>query len=638
MNPTATCRLKLSKKIWAGVPGSDANGYSDPADTIQYAFGVVPEGTHFRDFARADGSVDTHRLTGGILMVTGDNTTDVALAPGRYWLYEFVIGRDADGVTPRYYQRTGWDFTAVVDGERRSPVDDNDGAVLFEVGAQTREMSIVAINKAVCVELDKRLSSGTGRTNGVLFFGTSSYLGLTQLGSANFDGNAVVRVGITGMDGKVRLDGFTSGNNVFIHEVVPKASYDAGVRPQKMDVYRLDGTLWYSAGFPDAHEVTQDELDALLRNPKFTEAGRALIHTNLRVGDWLFTNQNYFYERQGLMRVEVTNNTGKKGKLRLSKKIWAGVPGADANGYSNPDDTIQYAFGVVPAGTHYGDFALADGAVDTSKLIGGVLTVVGANVVELMLEPGQYWLYEFVIGRNADGVSLRYFQRTGWDFTALIDGERRAPVDDIDGAVAFEIGAQTAQVEIVGINKSVSVQIDKRFTPGAQDKEKAGVLFLATSSYLGVLPIVRDAIGSSNSTAILRLGVTGPNGSVRLDGFTSGNNVFIHEIVPQDAYDAGIMPVSMSVYGLDGTRVFTSEFKLQGALREGENWRDDEHQRRLTQADLDALLAEPKLTRAGRALILEHVRAGDYLFSNANYFSERQGVMRVEVLNDSGRG
>ncbi|WP_322003565.1 hypothetical protein [Paraburkholderia tropica] len=98
------------------------------------------------------------------------------------------------------------------------------------------------------------------------------------------------------------------------------------------------------------------------------------------------------------------------------------------------------------------------------------------------------------------------------------------------------------------------------------------------------------------------------------------------------------MPVSMSVYGLDGTRVFTSEFKLQGALREGENWRDDEHQRRLTQADLDALLAEPKLTRAGRALILEHVRAGDYLFSNANYFSERQGVMRVEVLNDSGRG
>ncbi|MFP3560673.1 hypothetical protein SB861_60325, partial [Paraburkholderia sp. SIMBA_049] len=88
------------------------------------------------------------------------------------------------------------------------------------------------------------MSSGTGRTNGVLFFGTSSYLGLTQLGSANFDGNAVVRVGITGMDGKVRLDGFTSGNNVFIHEVVPKASYDAGVRPQKMDVYRLDGTLW----------------------------------------------------------------------------------------------------------------------------------------------------------------------------------------------------------------------------------------------------------------------------------------------------------------------------------------------------------------------------------------------------------
>ncbi|WP_310634441.1 hypothetical protein [Paraburkholderia sp.] len=632
-------KLRLSKKIWAGVPGSDANGYSDPADTIQYAFGVVPAGTHYSEIALVDGAVDTSKLIGGVLTVVGANTVELMLEPGQYWLYEFVIGRDPDGVSPRYSQRGGWDYTALLDGVRHAPVDDIDGAVAFEIGANVVDVNIVGINKSLCVEIDKRMSAGTGRTSGVLFFATSSYRGLTQLGSENFDGNAVVRLGVTGADGKVRLDGFVSGNNVFIHEVVPKASYDAGVRPEKMDVHQLDGSFWFSAGFPDAHEITAEELNALLSSPKFTEAGRALIRANMHVGDWLFTNQNYFYQRQGVMRVDVTNNNGKKGKLRLTKKIWAGVPGADANGYSNPDDTIQYAFGVVPAGTHYGDIALADGAVDTSKLIGGVLTVVGANAVELQLEPGQYWLYEFVIARDDDGVSLHYFQRTGWDFTALIDGDRRAPVDDIDGAVAFEIGAQTSLVEVVGINKSLSVQIEKRFTPGAQAKEKEGILFIATSSYRGVLPLsdVRNS-GNGNDRAIVRLGVTGPGGTVRFDGFTSGNNVFIHEIVPQDVYDNGIMPISMSVYGLNGALMFTSEFKLQGALRQGEDWRDNEHQRRITEADLDALLAEPKLTPAGRALILKHVQVGDYLFSNPRSLAERQGVMRVEVLNDSGRG
>ncbi|MFX1685151.1 hypothetical protein [Paraburkholderia sp. A1RO-5L] len=635
MNASNTSsHIRLSKKIWAGAPGSDANGYSDPSNTIQYAFGVVPEGLHYASIANPDGSVDAGKLIGGVLLVVGANEVKLALAPGKYWLYEFVIGRNADGVSLQFSQRTGWDFTAVVNGERTSPVDDQDGAIAFEIGTGVADVRIVGINKALCVEIDKRMSSGTGRTEGVLFFGTSSYLGLTQTGSPNFDGTAVVRLGVTGANGKLRLDGFVSGNNVFIHEIVPKAYYDAGVRPDKMDVYNIDGAFWYSAGFPDAHEVTQEELTALLHNPKFTPAARELIRANVHAGDWLFTNQNYFYQRQGVMRVEVTNNNGRKGKLRLSKKIWAGVPGSDANGYSEPDGTIQYAFGLVPAGTHYSALADAQGAVDTNKLIGGVLMIVGADTIELQLAPGSYWLYEFVIARADDGVSLRFLQRTGWDFTALVDGERRAPIDDTDGAIAFEIGAQTSEVNVVGINKSVSVQIEKQFTPGAQESEKVGILFVATDSYLGILP----RADNGNSCGIVRLGVTGPGGKLRLDGFTSGNNVFIHEIVSQDAYDAGLWPISMSVYRTDGSRLFTSEFKLQGALRAGEDWRDDENQRRITEADLDALLADPKLTPAGRDLILRHVQVGDYLFSNTHYFSERQGVMRVEVLNDSGRG
>lgn len=143
---------------------------------------------------------------------------------------------------------------------------------------------------------------------------------------------------------------------------------------------------------------------------------------------------------------------------------------------------------------------------------------------------------------------------------------------------------------------------------------------------------------NANDRAIVRLGVTGPGGKVRLDGFTSGNNVFIHENVPQDTYDPGIWPISMNIYRLDGSLWFMSEFKLQEPLRMGEDWRDDENQRRITEANLDAWLADPKLTPAGRGLILKHVHAGDNLFANTQYFAERQDVLRVEVLNESGHG
>ncbi len=630
MSPVMSSGILLSKKIWAGVPGADVNGRSDPAATIQYAFGVVPANTPFASLCRADRSVDPQRLIGGVLSVIGNAQLALALAPGQYWLYEFVIERSAAGALS-YTHRTGWDFTAAIDGTVRGPVNDDDGAIAFEVrsGAPLR---IVGINKSVCVQIDKRYSAGNGRKDGILFFGTSSYLGLTQ-GAPHWDGSAVVRLGVTDSDGSLRLDGFTSGNNVFIHEVVPQALYVAGMRPQQMEVYDIDGSLWYTSGFPDFHQVSQAELDRLLADPKFTPADHALIREHLHAGDWLFTNQNYLFQRQGLMRVVVTNDNGKKGKLILSKKVWAGVPGSDANGRSDPADTIQYAFGVVPAHTHYGDISKADGSVDESKLLGGPLTVVGNAEVELMLAPGQYWLYEFVIKRNNDGVTLSYTQRTGWDFTAEIDGTLRSPVDDRDGAIAFEVGAATSVVRVAGINKSVSVQIETQFTAGAQAQERQDILFFATSSYRGILPTADNM----NGNAIVRLGVTGADGTVRLDGFTSGNNVFIHEVISQEIYDAGIWPISMTVYNLDGALWFTSNFQVQGPLRNGESWRNDEHQRRLTQADVDQLLADPKFTSAGRALIRRKVRAGDYLFSNSGYFFQRQGVLRVTVLNDSGR-
>ncbi|MBB3255913.1 hypothetical protein F4827_000739 [Paraburkholderia bannensis] len=612
-------RMRLSKKIWAGVPGSDANGYSDPADTIQYAFGVVPAGTQYADLADAQGAVDSSKLIGGVLMVVGASTVELQLAPGSYWLYEFVIERDTDGVSVRFSQRGGWDFSALVDGERRTPPEGADGAITFEIGDQTSVVNVVGINKSLCVQIDKRLSSsaGAGSKKDILFFGTSSYLGLTP-DKFNWNGPAIVRLGLTNADGELRLDGFVSGCNVFIHEVVPKALYDAGVRPGKMSVYRLDGSLWYDTDLPEAHEITQAEIDQLLADPKYTEAGHALIRGHLHVGDWIFATSSYFYDRQGVMRVEITNDNHRKGRLCLSKKIWAGVPGSDANGYSDPADTIQYAFGVVPAGTQYADLADAQGVVDSSKLIGGVLMVVGASTVELQLAPGSYWLYEFVIERDTDGVSVRFSQRGGWDFSALVDGERRTPPEGADGGISFEIGDQTSVVNVVGINKSLCVQIDKRLSSSAGAGSKKDILFFGTSSYLGLTP---DKF-NWNGPAIVRLGLTNADGELRLDGFVSGCNVFIHEVVPKALYDAGVRPGKMSVYRLDGSLWYDTDLP-------------EAHE--ITQAEIDQLLADPKYTEAGHALIRGHLHVGDWIFATSSYFYDRQGVMRVEITNDNHR-
>lgn len=617
MSCTESGGIEISKKIWAGVPGSDANGHSDPNDTIQYAFGVTLATQHFADIVAANGYVDPASLIGGVITITGAKPVRLVLPPGQYRLYEFVINRDSDGHTLMYSHRGGWDLSAVIDGVPTAARDEDDGAISFKVASASSVVKIVAINKSVCVEIDKRFSSNASaaRKGGILFFGTSSYLGLTQDGF-NWNGSAIVRLGLTNRDGRLRLDGFTSGNNVFIHEVVPKADYDAGVRPTEMAVYRLDGTLWYTAGFPDSHEVSRTELDKLLADPKFTAAGLELIRSNVHVGDWIFTNQNYFYERQGVMRVSVLNNNGKKGRLELSKKIAAGVPGADANGRSNPSDTIQYAFGVVLASQHYSDIATAEGFVDPSKLIGGVLTVTGANKLTLDLEPGQYKLFEFVIVRDVDSVSLLYKQRQGWDFTAEIDGVLTSPSDDADGAIRFDIDTKTAIVKIIAINKSLCVQIDKRFSGNTGAMRKDGILFFGTSSYLG---LTQDGF-NWNGGAIVRLGLTDGDGTIRLDGFVSGNNVFIHEVVPKAAYDAGVRPIEMTVYRLNGTILFKTGFPAS-------------HQ--VTQLELDMLLRDPKFTPAGRELIRTHLHVGDWLFAAQEYFNERQGVMRVSVLNGS---
>lgn len=61
-----------------------------------------------------------------------------------------------------------------------------------------------------------------------------------------------------------------------------------------------------------------------------------------------------------------------------------------------------------------------------------------------------------------------------WLGLPLFDDEHRAPFDDAVGAIAFEIGEKTSEIAVVSINKSLSVEINKRFTPGAQEKEKVG--------------------------------------------------------------------------------------------------------------------------------------------------------------------
>ncbi|MDR5752078.1 MULTISPECIES: hypothetical protein [unclassified Caballeronia] len=49
----------------------------------------------------------------------------------------------------------------------------------------------------------------------------------------------------------------------------------------------------------------------LLRDPKFTATGRELIRAHLHVGGWLFGADNYFYDRQGVMRVSVLNGDAR---------------------------------------------------------------------------------------------------------------------------------------------------------------------------------------------------------------------------------------------------------------------------------------------------------------------------------------
>lgn len=321
--------IKMSKEIVTGSYDWDKDGCCDPSDTIQYAFGVVSAGTHYSDIANSDGSVDTSKLIGGALLVVGADQVELALSPGDYWLYEFVIGRNDDG-SLRYTKRTGWDFNAFIDGTITAPVDDTDGAVPFRITSETTVLNVVGRNKSLRVQIEKQYSGGTGRKEGILFFGTDSWLNLTMPDNPDRNPNSIMRLGVTDANGRVRLDGFTSGNNVFIHEVVSKEDYAAGMRPSKMNVYNLDGSFWTSYDFPVSHEVTQEEIDLLSNSPKFTPAARRLICTCMHPGDWLFSNQDhYFYQRQGVMRVEVINDNGPKGKLVLSKKIWSAVtPGS----------------------------------------------------------------------------------------------------------------------------------------------------------------------------------------------------------------------------------------------------------------------------------------------------------------------
>ncbi|WP_050451892.1 hypothetical protein [Candidatus Burkholderia verschuerenii] len=288
---------------------------------------MVPAGTHYSDLANSDGTVDVSKLIGGVLLVVGADQLELALAPGDYWLYEFVIGRNDDG-SLRYTRRNGWDFTAEIDGRSTAPLDDSDGAVPFTIALSDTILTVVGFNKSVCVEIEKQFSGGKGRKEGVLFLGTDAWLNFTDPTNPDRRLDGITRLGVTDANGRVRLDGFTSGNNVFIHELVPKADYLAGVRPSKMNVYNIDGSFWNSYGFPVSHEVTQGEIDLLLANQKFTPAGHDIIREHMHAGDWLFSNQdNYFFQRQGVMRCEVINDNGPKGKMMLSKKIWSGVAG-----------------------------------------------------------------------------------------------------------------------------------------------------------------------------------------------------------------------------------------------------------------------------------------------------------------------
>jgi len=591
----------LSKKLWDYSPAADANGYTALSDTVRYAFGVAPSGVHFGDIAGADGFVDASKLIGGVRWVSGAKGASFELPPGAYRLYEFAIVRTIDGEL-KFAKRGGWDYSAEINSTPIKSMDD-DGGIEFEVRSTDPQIALCLINKSVSIRL-KKTADGSLKP-GVLFFGTSSYLGLAPFPRA-WNDSAVIRVGLTDALGEAHLDGFVSGNNVFIHEVISKADYEAGVRATQMEVYRLDGSLWFSAPFPDVHQVDAEERDRLLSDPRFSDAARALIEANLQVGDYLCSNQNYFYERHGTLQVKVSN-AGKPPKIELSKKIWAGVPGSDANGYSSPDGTVQYAFGVVRAGTKFAQITGPDGYVDEAKLIGGIRWVIGAEVTRFSLPPGRYDLFEFVIWRHGDGTSLKFGFRNGWDFTMEVDGVRTTTYDD-DGAIPFEVKSADVRMTIMGINKSLCVAIEAT----NEGKPKPGALFFGTSSYLGLAADSQNG----NAGAVVRLGVSDEQGRMRLDGFVTGNNIFIHEVISKAEYDVGMRGGHMDVYGLDGNLTRSAELA-------------DIHV--VTEQERAQLLRDPKFTPAGRRLIEQRLQAGDYLCTTQSYFNERQGVMLVKI-------
>lgn len=290
--------VRLSTKICAWTPGADESGYCAPDSTHQFAFGVVGGDTSFAEIVAADGFLDEDRLIGGVHHVSGDQVITFSLAPGRYRLYEFTIVRHPSD-RPKFARLGGWQFKAEINGIEVAAIG-NENAVPFEVRSNAPALSIVGINRSFSVQVEK-LADGHLKP-GTMFFGTSSYLGIIP-DSQSGDAAAVLRMGITDSRGTVRLDGFSSGGNAFIHEVIPKSDYDAGVHATRMEVFRLDGTRWFATDVPAVHCVTQDDLDALGCDPRLNATARDLIRRNLRPGDYLCGAQDYLYGHQGMLQV-----------------------------------------------------------------------------------------------------------------------------------------------------------------------------------------------------------------------------------------------------------------------------------------------------------------------------------------------
>jgi hypothetical protein len=599
--------VTLSKKLWAYLPGSDNNGYSTPGPTLQFAFGIVDGATSFAQMAGADGYLDERRLIGGIHLISGDQSLSFNLPPGRYRLYEFTLVRAPDGVTLKFAKMGGWQFKALVNGIETAAIGD-ENAVPFEVFNDNRPISLVGINKTLSV-LPEKYAAGKPKP-GVLFFATSSSQGIFP-DSQNWNGAAIVRMGVTDERGSVRLDGFTSGGNIFLLEVIPKADYAAGVRAIGMEVYRLDGSLWFNSDFPLALAVTQQQLDQLMRDPKLNAAARDLIGKHLHVGDYLCSGRDYLYERQGMLRVKVTNGGEAPPKVKLCKKLWAGLPGSDSKDYSAPNSTLQFAFGVVGIDTSFAQMAGADGYLDESRLIGGIHWVIGDQVTEFSLSPGKYRLYEFTLVRAEDGVSLKFAKMGGWQFKAEVNGVETNAIDD-ENAIPFEVRSDGATITLMGINKTLCALVEIRTSAG---QAKPGTLVFGTSTTSGLFP---DKLNWT-APAIVRVGVGNEKGDVRLDGFTSGGNIMLHQVIPKADYEAGVRATKMEVFGLNGALVLTCDLPMTYQL---------------TQLQLDQLLREPKLSAAARELVRAHLHVGDYLSVGREYFNERQGMLRVRITNN----